>query len=75
MVLLVSCGHFADRSPAQQEVINSSFEIEENLRMEIEQFQGVVEEALVWRSRALEFTDRNKEKFKKENFLSIKAFG
>ncbi len=37
-----------------------------DLLKDIETFQTYVEEALVWRSRALEFADNNKEKLKKE---------
>ncbi|MFA6237130.1 MAG: YiiX/YebB-like N1pC/P60 family cysteine hydrolase [Bacteriovorax sp.] len=66
LVLLVSCSHFGNRSPAQSEV-TPSFVLEENLRMEVEHFQELVEEALVWRSKSLEFSDRNKDKFKKES--------
>ncbi len=66
LVLFVSCSHFGDRHPAQEVGVNS-YQVDEGLRKEIENFQELVEEALVWRSKALEFADRNKEKFKKQN--------
>lgn len=66
LVLLVSCGHFGNRYPAQDKSL-STFVIDEGLRAEVEHFQELVEEALVWRSKSLEFAERNKDKFKKEN--------
>lgn len=62
----MSCSHFGDRQPAQDPII-PSFPIEKNLRLEIDQFQELVEEALVWRSKALEYADLHKEKFNKQN--------
>ncbi|RPJ76838.1 MAG: hypothetical protein EHM20_06940, partial [Alphaproteobacteria bacterium] len=66
LILLVSCGHIGERHPAQASNTNV-YKVKDSLRVEIEQFQELVEEALVWRSKALDFSERNKEKFKKQN--------
>lgn len=66
LLLLVSCAHIGERHPAQALVANT-YRVEEGLKAEIEQFQELVEEALVWRAKAIDFSERNKEKFKKQN--------
>lgn len=66
LVLLVSCSHFGDRKPAQGDEIQA-FPIENGLKTEIEYFQELVEEALVWRSKSLQFAELHKDKFKGQN--------
>lgn len=66
LVLFVSCSHFGDRKPAQV-LSTPPLELEDSLKEEIEQFQELVEEALVWRSKSIEFAELHKEKFKKDN--------
>lgn len=66
LVLLMSCSHVGGRGPAQDTQENS-YQLDAGLRSEIDYFQELVEEALVWRSKSLSFADRNREKFKKES--------
>lgn len=65
-LFFISCGHFADRKPAQDSS-NNFPAIEEKLRLEISNFQELVEESLVWRAKAIEYAEHNKDKFKNEN--------
>lgn len=66
LVLFISCGQFPTRKPAQE--LNTQPALaNEKLLGEIAHFQELVEEALVWRSQALEFAETHKEKFKKKN--------
>lgn len=64
LVLLVSCSHFGDRTPAQQMPV-AAFPLEDTLGKEVAEFQVLVEQALVWRSMALGFAQSEKDKFKK----------
>lgn len=69
LLTLVSCSNFT-RTPASPEetesVASSETQINEELFSEIAEFQTMVEEALVWRAKALEFAEVNAKKLKKE---------
>ncbi len=60
LITLVSCSTTNPRKPASEAVIN------EELIVEINEFQSMVEEMLVWRTKALTFAGNNAEKLKKE---------
>lgn len=70
LLTLVSCSNFG-RIPASPELDNevlqsSEVQLKNELVEEVAQLQIMVEEALVWRSRAIEFTLKNEKKLKRE---------
>lgn len=63
LFVLSSCSNFT-RIPASLET--SEVKISPELASEVAEFQVMVEEALVWRARALEFAEKNARKLKRE---------
>jgi len=66
LITLVSCSTITKQDFLYKRKPASALEISPELISEIELFQTYVEEALVWRSQALEFAERNSAKLKKE---------
>lgn len=75
--LLLSVISCASVTPPPQTAFNANFERlpasvegkvleDEKLKEEIQEFQSMVEEMLVWRAKAIEFSEVNKSKLKKE---------
>lgn len=71
LLVLASCSNF-ERIPASPESTNEAIEPSSNLQIsselaeEVKQLQVMVEEALVWRALAMEFTQKNAKKLKHE---------
>ena len=70
LLTLVSCSNFS-RIPASPPPPAGSTEAPEvlvgrDLAVEVAEFQIMVEEALVWRARAMEFAEKNAKKLKRE---------
>lgn len=71
LMTLVSCSNFS-RIPASpppspsQGSTQSPVEVSRDLAEEVAQFQIMVEEALVWRARAIDFAEKNAKKLKRE---------
>lgn len=59
---LSSCSSLINRNPASE----TELIIEPKLQREIEEFQNLVEEVLVWRTKAVEFAEKNAAKLAKE---------
>ncbi|MEA9357067.1 YiiX/YebB-like N1pC/P60 family cysteine hydrolase [Bacteriovorax sp. PP10] len=67
LLTLVSCSNFT-RTPASPPEILTSEDVQVNevLASEVAEFQVMVEEALVWRAKAMEFAEKNAKKLKRE---------
>ncbi len=72
MLVLFSCSHqgINRHTAADNEAVQISMEQEEAARYaaDISNLQMLTEEALVWRSKALDFYQKNTDKFGKKNF-------
>ncbi len=64
LLSLTSCSNFT-RTPASP--VSTEVQIKAEQEKEIADFQILVEEALVWRAKAIEFATVNEKKLKKEN--------
>lgn len=61
LILTTNCSHLS-RTP------NSVPSTEDYMKIEVEQLQTLIEEALVWRSQVVEFKNKNEKKFTSDNF-------
>ncbi len=72
MLVLLSCSHtgLKRETAAENQAIQLSMEQEEAAKYatDIANLQMLTEEALVWRSKALDFYQKNQDKFGKKNF-------
>lgn len=71
LLILMSCSHVLKRETAADgQVVQLSIEQEEAAKYaaEIANLQMLTEEALVWRSKALDFYQKNSEKFGEKSF-------
>jgi hypothetical protein len=66
LLFSVGCSHFDYRRPSS-EIATVDQQVAEKYRNEINDFQMLIEEVLVWRSKALEFYQKNQDKFGKKN--------
>lgn len=66
----MSCSNLNLRRPTSEELTKETIDqqVTSKYKNEIIDLQTLIEEALVWRSKALEFYQNNKEKFDKKNF-------
>lgn len=73
LIFLMSCSqlglHQENRTPSSEEMTIDE-QVAEKYSAEISEFQLLVEENLVWRSKALEFYQKNQDKFGKKNYFT-----
>jgi uncharacterized protein YycO len=70
LLTLVSCSNFgripASPPPKASDAVVSEVQMDRELASEVAQFQIMVEEALVWRAKAMDFSEKNAKKLKRE---------
>jgi hypothetical protein len=65
LLTLVSCSNFT-RTPASPGPEGAEVQLNRELVSDVAQFQVMVEEALVWRAKAMDFAEKNAKKLKRE---------
>jgi hypothetical protein len=70
VLLLTACSHTTDRRPSSDVAEAPQAVVQHFANTEIEEFQNLAEESLVWRDKSIQFYDQHKKNFSKTTNLS-----